>query len=104
MGAAGRHYEPTWGGWGGPRVVNDVVINNTTVVNVQNINVYHNTTVQNAVVVVNENRFGRGPITAARVNQVDVKSLQPTHAGPQVTARAGGYELQQSGRTGLGQA
>ena len=54
---------PSWGGWGGPRVVNNVVINNTTVVNVQNINVYRNTTVQNAVVVVNENRFGRGPIT-----------------------------------------
>jgi hypothetical protein len=66
--------------------VNNVVINNTTVVNVQNINVYRNATVQNAVVVVNENRFGRGPITAARVTQVDVKSLQPTHAAPQVTA------------------
>jgi len=77
---------PTWGGWGGPRVVNNVVINNTTVVNVQNINVYRNSSVPNAVVAVNENRFGRGPITAARVTQVDVKSLQPTHAGPQVAA------------------
>jgi hypothetical protein len=84
-GRAGFANVPTWGGWGGPRVVNNVVINNTTVVNVQNINVYRNTTVQNAVVVVNEDRFGRGPITAARVTQVDVKSLQPTHAGPQVT-------------------
>jgi len=77
---------PTWGGWGGPRVVNNVVINNTTVVNVQNINVYRNSSVPNAVVAVNENRFGRGPITAARVTQVDVKSLQPTHAGPQIAA------------------
>ena len=71
--------------------MNNVVINNTTVVNVQNINVYHNTTVRNAVVVVDENRFGRGPITAARVTQVDVKSLQPTHAGPQVTATAASF-------------
>ncbi len=77
---------PTWGGWGGPRVVNNVVINNTTVVNVQTINIYRNSNVPNAVVAVSENRFGRGPITAARVTQVDVKSLQPTHAGPQVTA------------------
>jgi hypothetical protein len=65
---------------------NDVVINNTTVVNVQNINVYRNTSVRNAVVVVNENRFGRGPITGARLSQVDVKNLRPTHAAPQVTA------------------
>jgi hypothetical protein len=77
---------PSWGGWGGPRVVNNVVINNTTVVNIQNINVYRNSSVPNAVVVVNENRFGRGPITSARVTGVDVKRLQPTHAGPQVAA------------------
>jgi hypothetical protein len=75
---------PSWGGWGGPRVVNNVVINNTTVVNVTNINVYRNSTVQNAVVVVNESRFGRGPITSARVTTVDVKSLQPTHTAPQI--------------------
>jgi hypothetical protein len=90
-GRPGFVHEPSWRGWGGPRVVNNVVINNTTVVNVQNINVYRNTTVQNAVVVVNENRFGRGPITAARVTQVDVTSLQPTHAAPQVTATAASF-------------
>ena len=90
-GRTGFAHVPTWGGWGGPRVVNNVVINNTTVVNVQNINVYRNTTVQNAVVVVNENRFGRGPITTARVTQVDVKSLQPTHTGPLVTATAASF-------------
>ena len=90
-GRTGFAHVPTWGGWGGPRVVNNVVINNTTVVNVQNINVYRNTTVRNAVVVVNENRFGRGPITTARVTQVDVKSLQPTHTGPQVTATAASF-------------
>ncbi|MDO8477624.1 MAG: hypothetical protein Q7W02_15780 [Candidatus Rokubacteria bacterium] len=90
-GRPGFVHEPSWGGWGGPRVVNNVVINNTTVVNVQNINVYGNSSVPNAVVVVNENRFGRGPITAARVTQVDVKSLQPTHAAPQVTATAASF-------------
>ena len=85
-GRAGFIHRPSWGGWGGPRVVNNMVINNTTVVNVQNINVYRNSSVQNAVVVVNENRFGRGPITSARVTQVDVKSLQPIHTAPQVAA------------------
>jgi hypothetical protein len=85
-GRPGFVHEPSWRGWGGPRVVNNVVISNTTVVNVQNINVYRNTSVRNAVVAVNENRFGRGPVTAARVSQVDVKDLRPTHAAPQVTA------------------
>jgi hypothetical protein len=85
-GRPGFVHEPSWRGWGGPHVVNNVVINNTTVVNVQNINVYRNSSVPNAVMVVNENRFGRGPITGARVTQVDVKSLQPIHTAPQITA------------------
>jgi len=64
--------------------VNNVVVHQTTVVNVQNINVYRNTSVPNAVVVVNENRFGRGRITPARVTEVDVHSLKPIHTAPQV--------------------
>ncbi len=83
-GREGFRHQPSWNGWGGPRVVNNTVITNTTVVNVQNINVYRNSNVQNAVVVVNENRFGRGPITSARVAQVDAKSLQLIHTAPQV--------------------
>ena len=85
-GRPGFVHEPSWRGWGGPRVVNNVVVNNTTVVNVQNITVYRNASVQNAVVAVNENRFGRGPVTSAREARVDVKSLQLTHTTPQVTA------------------
>ena len=83
-GREGFRHRPSWNGWGGPRVVNNTVITNTTVVNVQNINVYRNSNVQNAVVVVNENRFGRGPITSARVARVDTKSLQLIHTAPQV--------------------
>src|SRR6185436_6861284 len=51
-----------WGGWGGPRVVNNVVVNRTTTVNVTNINVYSNVNVHNAVVGVPEDRFGRGAV------------------------------------------
>jgi hypothetical protein len=83
-GREGFIHEPSWRGWGGPRVVNNTVINNTTVVNVQNINVYRNSTVQNAVVVVPENHFGHGPITSARAAQVNVTSLRPTHSAPQI--------------------
>ncbi len=85
-GREGFIHEPSWRGWGGPRVVNNTVINNTTVVNVQNINVYRNSSVQNAVVAVNENHFGHGPITSARVAAVDAKNLQPTHTTPQIAS------------------
>lgn len=68
---------PWWGGWGGPRVVNNVVINRTTVVNVQNITVYRHASVQSAVVVVDHHRFGHGPIGPARHARVDVRGLEP---------------------------
>ena len=85
-GPVGFARTPWWGGWGGPRVVNNVVINQTTVVNVQQITVYKNVSVHKSVVVVNQEHFGRGHIAGARVTQVDVKSLQPIHTAPQVTA------------------
>src|SRR5262244_1790562 len=84
-GRPGFVHEPSWRGWGGPHVVNNVVVTNT-VVNVQNINVYRNADVRNAVVVVNENRFGHGPITGAREQRVDDRSLRPIHEAPPVAA------------------
>jgi hypothetical protein len=69
---------PYWAGWGGPRVVNNVVVNRTTVVNVKTINVYRNVTVQNAVVRVPQERFGRGgPVHEERMAQADVRELKP---------------------------
>ena len=68
---------PWWGGWGGPRVVNNVVINRTTTVNVTNINVYRNVNVQNAVVGVPADRFGRGQVQVTRVNATEVGRLTP---------------------------
>ena len=76
--------------------MNNVVINRTTVVNVQEINVYRNASVRNAVVAVNENRFGRGPIRSARVTQVDEKSLRPIHTAPQVTATPASFVPRES--------
>jgi hypothetical protein len=48
-----------WGGWGGPRVVNNVVIRRTTTVNVTNITTYRHVHVTNAVVGLPADRFGR---------------------------------------------
>lgn len=60
-GPAGFIGTPWWGGWGGPRIVNNVVISRTTVVNVTNIT-YQNTKVSNAVIAVRVEHFGRGAV------------------------------------------
>jgi hypothetical protein len=67
---------PWWAGWGGPRIVNNVVITHTTVVHVHDIHVYRNAGVRNAVVVVPRDRFGRGPVPPARA-RVDPDRLEP---------------------------
>jgi hypothetical protein len=76
---------PHWAGWGGPRVVNNVVVQRTTVVNVQNITVYRNTNVHNAVVAVREDAFGRRDVHEARVADVDVHKMQPVRGRLRVT-------------------
>jgi hypothetical protein len=85
-----RH-RPWWGGWNGPRVVNNVVISKTTVVDVHEIKAYRNAGVRNAVVAVNENRFGHGSIMSARIKRVDVTKIQPIHTGPRVTPTSVSY-------------
>jgi hypothetical protein len=85
-GPAHFRHRPWWGGWGGPRVVNNVIINKTTVVKVQGINAYRNVSVRNAVVVVKEKHFGRGPVASAHFRQADAKNLKPIPTGPQVRA------------------
>ncbi|HEY7542464.1 MAG TPA: DUF6600 domain-containing protein [Methylomirabilota bacterium] len=83
---------PTWTGWGGPRVVNNVVVNRTTVVNVTNINVYKNTTVEHAVVAVREDHFGRGGnVQQARVAQVDARRLEPARTPIRIAPDASSY-------------
>ena len=68
---------PYWGGWGGPRIVNNVVINQTTIVNVNTINRFSNVAVRNAVVGVHRDQFGRGRGDRVRFAAEDVRRLQP---------------------------
>ena len=82
---------PTWVGWGGPRFVNNVVVNRTTVVNVTNINVYRNTNVHNAVVAVREDHFGRGPVQQARIAQIDARHLEPARGPIRVAPDASSF-------------
>lgn len=65
-GRSGFIGRPWWGGWGGPRIVNNVVISRTTVVNVNNIR-FQNMQVHDAIVAVRAERFGRGRIHEARI-------------------------------------
>src|SRR5215471_4242510 len=67
----------TWRGWGGPHVVNNVVVNRTTTVNVTNINVYRNVSVNNAVVGVSSDRFGHHDERPRRLEQAEARQLTP---------------------------
>jgi hypothetical protein len=54
-----RHrWHPRWDGWGGPRVVNNVVVKQTTIINVGDIH-YHNAKLPRAVRTAPADRFGR---------------------------------------------
>jgi len=86
-GPAHFHRRPYWGGWHGPRIVNNVVVHHTTEVHVHNINVYNNTRINNAVVAVNGNRFGHGRITRERLSRVDLHNFRPIHESPRLESR-----------------
>jgi len=90
-GRRGAVHGPSWRGWGGPRVVNNVIVSNTTVVTVQSITVYRNAIVPHAVVTVDRARFGRGPITNARVVQMDGQRLRPLQGAPQISATSASF-------------
>ncbi|HUM16849.1 MAG TPA: DUF6600 domain-containing protein [Candidatus Nitrosotalea sp.] len=80
-----------WGGWGGPRVVNNVVINRTTTVNVTNITVYRNVNVTNAVVGVPAERFGQGGARPVRIAETEVRQLAPVRGAPEVRPAAASF-------------
>jgi len=85
-GRPGFIHRPWWGGWGGPRIVNNVVVHRTTVVKVEEIHVYRNTHVHNAVVAVHKDRFGHDGIAPGRISRVNAESLRPLHTAPEVKA------------------
>jgi hypothetical protein len=82
---------PSWGGWGGPRIVNRTIINTTTV-NVTNINVtnitYANTQVHNAVITTTSERFGRGARDYIRPSAEQVRDWHPAERGIEVRPSA----------------
>lgn len=67
---------PRWAGWGGPRVVNNVVIRKQTVVHVRDVREYQNQQVHNAFVAVDRKHFGRRGVAEARVGSAEVGSFR----------------------------
>lgn len=74
-----RRWQPWWGGWGGPRIVNNVVVQQTTVINVTNI-VYRNTGVPHAVLSVPQDRFGRERVQVMPETRLRAADLAPAHS------------------------
>jgi hypothetical protein len=72
---------PVWAGWGGPRIVNNIVVHRTTVVHATDIRVYRNARVHRAVVAVHPERFGRARVQDVRVTEIDTRRLEPVR-GP----------------------
>src|SRR3989454_32254 len=68
-----------WGGWGGPRIVNNVVIQHNTYVNVRNVTVFQNTRVNHAVLAVHRDHFGQGHVEHVRLTAADAQRLRPIH-------------------------
>jgi hypothetical protein len=75
---------PWWGGWGGPRIVNNVVIQRAAVVNVNTI-VYEHTKTPRAVVAVGDKQFGSGPVRGVR--PAPARGLELAHIGDTHPAR-----------------
>jgi len=78
-GPVGFRGAPRWGGWGGPRVVNNVVINQKTVINVRDINHYQNARVRDAIVAVDRDHFGRRSGGERRFERADASRFKPIH-------------------------
>jgi len=71
---------PCWRGWGGPRVVNNVYVTNTTIVNVHQPSAFVNTRVRSAVITVPRDGFGTRPVERLRTSAVNPTALRPLGA------------------------
>lgn len=73
-GPAHYHYNPWWGGWGGPRYVHKTkIVNKTKIIHVDG---YKNARHRDGVVVVRGDRFGRGDVQSGRIKNFDRNGLR----------------------------
>ncbi len=79
-GRPGFIHRPWWGGWGGPHVVNDVVVHHNHIVHVDDIHYYHHMKAGRGVMAVHEKYFGRGPVHPIHVDRYDVRRVNLNQA------------------------
>jgi hypothetical protein len=98
-GGVGFIGRPCWWGWGGPHVVNNVVINNYNNVNANVINNYRNQNAPGAMVGVPKDQFDTRNIERARLSGLDRGKLEPLRGALPVSAKgnagAGGAPAKQ---------
>jgi len=70
---------PRWAGWGGPRVVNNIVVKHKTVIKVKEINIYQNADVRDAIISVDRDHFGRRSGKDGRFKRAKADKLSPLH-------------------------
>lgn len=87
-GRPGYRGVPHWAGWGGPRIVNNVVINRTTVVNVNRI-IYRNLAAPGALAGVSERAFGRTRLHGRPMPPASAHPLVPLRGSLPVKPRQG---------------
>ena len=66
-----------WAGWGGPRVVNNIFIENKTVIQAQDVHKYENARVRHAFVAVEREQFGRRSVKQARIDSARAENFEP---------------------------
>jgi hypothetical protein len=75
-----RHrWHPRWAGWGGPRIVNNVVIKQTTIININEIH-YHNARQPRAILTAPADKFGRAPIRATAETRYRQEDFVPVRS------------------------
>ena len=88
-GGVGFIGSPCWWGWGGPRVINNIVINNGDTVYGGQINVYRNTKHPGGLVGVPKDHFG-GDVARVRLRAVNDGDVKPWRGGALPVAKGGG--------------
>ncbi|MFN8545698.1 MAG: DUF6600 domain-containing protein [Candidatus Binatia bacterium] len=71
--------EPCWWGWGGQRVVNNIVVQRNTYIRAQNVTIYQNARVPNAMVATERHHFGRGNWQRMSLSRSESQALKPVH-------------------------
>jgi len=66
-----------WAGWGGPHVVNRVVVKHNKVFGVHDIHSYENSGVKHAFVAMGRDQFGRRSVKKGRIESARIANFKP---------------------------